>query len=196
MFELADELERELGGMTIVAVRRPARADEEALYPAFAQRPHTMPELLEWRAEREPRRPAVVAADGRMTFGEWHRRAARGAHVLVEAGIEPDERVGLWGANEQGCDWIAALLAIQYAGAVPVPLSSGTALVNSADRLNRLGARRAVAAEDAGPLAGFTVHPLALAGRVAPSLPAPRTDPQRCVTVFHPREPPARRRPR
>ena len=71
--------------------------------------------------------------------------------MLVEAGIEPDERVGLWGANEQGCDWIAALLAIQYAGAVPVPLTSGTALLNSADRLQRLGARHAVAAALAVP---------------------------------------------
>ena len=55
--------------MTLVAPRRPARAEEEALYPAFAQRPHTMPELLQWRAEWEPQRPAVVAADGRMSFG-------------------------------------------------------------------------------------------------------------------------------
>jgi acyl-CoA synthetase (AMP-forming)/AMP-acid ligase II len=171
--------------MTAVAVRRPARADEEALYPNFAQRPHTMPELLEWRAETEPERPAVVAADGRMSFGEWHERAARGAHVLVEGGIEPDERVGLWGTNAEGCDWIAALLAIQYAGGVPVPLSSGTALANSTDRLKRLGVGHAVAGDGAGPLPGFTVHPLALAGPDAPSLPASRADPQRCVTVFH-----------
>lgn len=171
--------------MTLVSPRRPALADEEALYPAFAQRPHTMPELLQWRAEREPQRPAVAAADGRLSFGEWHERAARGAHVLVGAGIEPDERVGLWGTNAQGCDWIAALLAIQYAGAVPVPLSSGTALANGADRLKRLGARHAVAGDGAGPLPGFTVHPLALAGPDTPSLPAPRADPQRCVMVFH-----------
>lgn len=171
--------------MTVMAPRRPARANEEALYPAFAQRPHTMPELLRWRAEREPQRPAVVAADGRLSFGEWHERAARGARVLVEAGIEPDERIGLWGTNAQGCDWIAALLAIQYAGAVPVPLSSGTALANSADRLKRLAVRHAVAGEGAGPLPGLTVHPLALAGANAPSLAAPRADPRRCVVVFH-----------
>ena len=171
--------------MTAVAVRRPARADEEALYPSFAQRPHTMPELLKWRAETEPERPAVVAADGRMSFGEWHQRAARGAHVLVDAGIEPDERVGLWGTNAEGCDWIAALLAIQYAGAVPVPLSSGTALANSTDRLKRLAVSHSVAGDGAGPLPGFTVHPLALAAPGAPSLRHPRADPQRCVTVFH-----------
>lgn len=171
--------------MTVIAPRRPARADEDALYPSFAKRPHTMPELLAWRAAREPQRPAVVAADGRMSIGEWHERAARGAHVLVEAGIEPDERVGLWGTNSQGCDWIAAVLAIQYAGGVPVPLSSGTALANSADRLKRLAVRHAVAGEGAGPLPGFTVHPLALARPDGPWLAAPRADPQRCVVIFH-----------
>lgn len=171
--------------MTVLAARRPARADEEALYPAFAQRPHTMPELLRWRAEREPQRAAVAAADGRMSFGEWHGRAARGAHMLVEAGIEPDERVGLWGTNAEGCDWIAALLAIQYAGAVPVPVSSGTALANSADRLRRLDVRHVLAGDGAGALPGFTVHPLAPAAADGPALPAPRADPRRCVVVFH-----------
>jgi acyl-CoA synthetase (AMP-forming)/AMP-acid ligase II len=171
--------------MTAVAVRRPARPEEDALYPSFAERPHTMPELLQWRAGREPQRPAVVAADGRMTFGEWAERAARGAHRLVQAGVEPDERVGLWGTNQQGCDWIAALLAIQYAGGVPVPLSSGTAVVNSTDRLARLAVRHVVAGAAAGPLPGFTVHPLALAEPGTPELPAPRADPQRCVVVFH-----------
>jgi long-chain acyl-CoA synthetase len=171
--------------MTVVATRRSARADEEALYPAFAQRPHTMPGLLQWRAEQEPERPAVAAADGRLTFGEWHERAARGAYALVQAGVEPDERIGLWGTNAQGCDWIVALLAIQYAGAVPVPLSGATALANSADRLKRLAVRHAVAGEGAGPLPGFLVHPLALADPNAPALPTPRADPQRCVMVFH-----------
>jgi long-chain acyl-CoA synthetase len=171
--------------MTVLAPRRPAHPDEEQLYPAFAERPHTMPELLRWRAELDPQRPAVAAADGRLSFGEWHARAARGAHALVEAGVEADERVGLWGTNAQGCDWIAALLAIQYAGAVPVPLSSGTALANGADRLTRLAVRHVLAGEGAGPLPGFTVHPLALAGPDAPSLPVPRADPRRCVVMFH-----------
>lgn len=171
--------------MTVQAAGRAARAEEEALYPAFAQRPHTMPELLRWRAQSEPQRPAVAAADGRLSFGEWHERAARGARVLVDAGIEPDERVGLWGTNAQGCDWIAALLAIQYAGAVPVPLSSGAKLATSADRLKRLAVRHAVAGDGAGPLPGFTTHPLALANRGDRSLATPRPDPRRCVVVFH-----------
>lgn len=172
--------------MTRTAVAaRPARPGEIARHPSFAVRPHTMPELLRWRAEADGERLAVTAGDGDMTFAEWHLRAARGARVLVDAGVRPDDCVGLWGKNEDGCAWIAALLAVQYAGGIPIPLSSGSPLSGSAERLVRLSARHVVAGDGSGGLPEVSVLPLDLAGSTVAPLEAPRADPHRAVAIFH-----------
>jgi len=52
-------------------------------------------------------------------LGEMSERAAR---AFLAAGLTPGERVGLWAPN--GLDWIVAMLGVQVAGGVLVPLST------------------------------------------------------------------------
>ena len=96
----------------------------EDAYPTFRQRPATIPDLLRWRAETNADDVALVAPDGMLTFADWARRATGIARLLDTRGIEPLTPVGIWGDNTRGADWASALLGVQWAGAVPVPLNS------------------------------------------------------------------------
>ncbi|MER7274098.1 amino acid adenylation domain-containing protein [Dactylosporangium sp. NPDC000244] len=77
-------------------------------------------EVFRRRAEQDPGRTAVVAPDGRLTYGELAERAGRVAARLREAGIGPDMTVGL--AARRGTGLIAGLLGILEAGAAYLSL--------------------------------------------------------------------------
>ncbi|MCS6977888.1 MAG: AMP-dependent synthetase/ligase [Gemmatales bacterium] len=57
-----------------------------------------------------------------LTWQEYADRAAAGAAVLIQAGIQPGDRVGLWSENR--LEWLLADMAILTAGAVNVPAHS------------------------------------------------------------------------
>ncbi len=75
--------------------------------------------LFEEQARLRPGAPAVVGAED-VTYAELDRRANRLAARLIEAGVRPDERVGL--CAERSANLIAALLGILKAGGAYVPL--------------------------------------------------------------------------
>ncbi len=76
---------------------------------------------FESAALRHPEHPAVVAGDGVLGYAEWHRRAARLAGWMREAGAAPGARVALAMRNSEAL--ATAYLATQLAGATAVPLS-------------------------------------------------------------------------
>ena len=55
-----------------------------------------------------------------MSWAEWERRARAVAASLVEAGVEPGDRVAIFGGTRE--EWVIADLAILMAGAVTVPI--------------------------------------------------------------------------
>lgn len=118
----------------------PSAADWRDAYPSFKHRLRTLPELLRWRAGAESgERLAFVAADGRLTFAAWEQRAAAAARRLVELGVGNGEPVGLRAGNGDGCAWVTALIGIQWAGGVPVPISDRTPVGAAQATVNRLG---------------------------------------------------------
>jgi len=95
-----------------------ARTALEARHPRWT--PDTLHGTLERVAAEHPARVAVIAVDGELTYAQletWARRIARG---LVDAGVQPGDRVAL--ALPNSAAHIAAFFAISRAGALAVPL--------------------------------------------------------------------------
>ncbi|MFE3739617.1 amino acid adenylation domain-containing protein [Streptomyces sp. NPDC059134] len=83
--------------------------------------PHwTVLDVLATRVIVTPGRTAVVAADGRLTFGELHERVERLARTLHASGVRHGDRVAV--ALPRTSSYVVALLAVLRAGAVHVPL--------------------------------------------------------------------------
>ena len=79
--------------------------------------------LIEARAAAAPEAPAVVSAEGCLTHGELHRRAAVLARCLRAFGVGPESRVAV--AMEHSAARVAALLAVLKAGGAFVSLDPG-----------------------------------------------------------------------
>lgn len=80
----------------------------------------TVLDVLTTRAALQPGRTAVVASDGRLTFGELLAGTERLARRIRGAGVERGDRVAV--ALPRTSGHIVALLAVLRAGAVYVPL--------------------------------------------------------------------------
>ncbi|MGW4891959.1 amino acid adenylation domain-containing protein [Kitasatospora sp. NPDC004240] len=80
-------------------------------------------ELFAEVAREHPDRPAVVAGDTRLTYGELDARSDRLAHELVGRGVGPETPVGI--CLPGGAEMITAMLAVLKAGGVYVPLDPG-----------------------------------------------------------------------
>jgi amino acid adenylation domain-containing protein len=80
----------------------------------------TLHGLVEWQASVRPGAPAVVAADGRLTYTELDARAGQVARALRHAGVRPGDRVGL--CTEKSTATVAGILGVMKAGAAYVPL--------------------------------------------------------------------------
>ncbi|WP_175597306.1 non-ribosomal peptide synthetase [Peristeroidobacter soli] len=87
-----------------------------AEYPAQA----LIHELFEAQVRRAPGAIATLYGEQELTYEQLNRRANRLAHQLLERGVQPDDRVGLY--TERGIEEIIGLLAILKAGAAYVPL--------------------------------------------------------------------------
>ena len=103
----------------------------------------TIPAMLRTVAAAHPDRDAVVdtstAPAERLTYGDLLGRVDRVAAAVVGAGVQPGDRVAIWAPN---CwEWIVALLGLQSAGAVLVPLNTRYKGAEAADILRRSNAR-------------------------------------------------------
>jgi 1-acyl-sn-glycerol-3-phosphate acyltransferase len=112
---------------TAAAVR--AAAAEAAAFegPAEAapERTRSLVEVLEWHADRHPRRRHLLFYPGdgaprEMTYGDLLLRARRVAAGLRAAGVERGQAVALM--LPTGHDYFVAFFGVLLAGAVPVPL--------------------------------------------------------------------------
>lgn len=78
--------------------------------------------LLEHQSDAAPDHLAVVDRDRRLTYGELDERANQLAHVLVDEGIRPGDRVGLY--LDKSLESVIGLYGILKSGAAYVPLDS------------------------------------------------------------------------
>jgi amino acid adenylation domain-containing protein/non-ribosomal peptide synthase protein (TIGR01720 family) len=80
----------------------------------------TLPALVEEQAVRTPRAPALLGADGVVSYAELNARANQLAHLLVELGAGPERIVAL--ALPRSADLVTAQLAVTKAGAAFLPV--------------------------------------------------------------------------
>ncbi|HLP89583.1 MAG TPA: amino acid adenylation domain-containing protein [Nostocaceae cyanobacterium] len=76
-------------------------------------------EVFSQQAKLRPHRTALVFEQERLTYQELDTKANQLAHYLIELGIKPESRVGLW--VSRSVDLIVAILGILKAGGVYVP---------------------------------------------------------------------------
>jgi mycobactin peptide synthetase MbtE len=92
-----------------------------------ADRPRTVPELLEASRQREAGQVAVRCAGEDLDYGALHRRSDNLAALLADRGVRPGSFVGL--STRRGIDMVVALVAIVKAGAAYFPIDPGYPLV-------------------------------------------------------------------
>ncbi|MFC5471058.1 HAD-IIIC family phosphatase, partial [Cohnella suwonensis] len=90
--------------------------DTKAAYPEEL----TLPEMFRRQAERTPERTAAAFEAERLTYRELDERANRIAWTLLDAGLAPEQPVGLMA--ERSPEMLAGLLGILKAGGAYVPL--------------------------------------------------------------------------
>ncbi|WP_327010424.1 non-ribosomal peptide synthetase [Dactylosporangium sp. NBC_01737] len=112
-------------------------------------------ELISRHAAGTPDAPAVLAADGRLTYAELDRRAAVVAARLRSAGVRPQEPVAV--LTERGISLPVAMLGVLKAGAAYLPIDPGYPDGRVAEILAAAGAR-------------FVLTEAAFAGRVPGAL--------------------------
>ncbi|MGW0766675.1 FadD3 family acyl-CoA ligase [Streptomyces sp. NPDC002676] len=99
----------------------------------------TIPELIQWSAERYADTEAVVEGRTRITYAELGARVERATAACMASGVAVGDRVAIWAPNS--LDWMVAALGAVSAGAVLVPLNTRFKGTEAADVLRRSGAR-------------------------------------------------------
>jgi len=132
----------------------------------------SIPAMARWAFAHHGSGEAVVepadAGAGRprkaVSWAELGELSEQAARAFLAAGLAPGDRVGLWAPN--GLDWIVAMLGVQAAGGVLVPLSTRYKGREAAYILGRSRASLLVAA---GSFLG-TDYPALLEGQDLPAL--------------------------
>ncbi|MFM9378730.1 FadD3 family acyl-CoA ligase [Gordonia sp. VNK21] len=120
----------------------------------MSTQPMTTPAAVELAEQTWPDGIAVI--DGQwsepveLTWPELADRVRRFAGALIRLGLRHGDRVALWAPNSH--HWPVAVLGIQYAGGVLVPLNTRYTVSEAADIITRSGARVVVAS---GEFAGI-----------------------------------------
>jgi acyl-CoA synthetase (AMP-forming)/AMP-acid ligase II len=82
----------------------------------------TIPQLVQAAGEQFGAAEAVVDGDRRVSFAELATLVRRAAAGCVARGVEPGDRVAVWGPNS--LEWVVAALGALTAGAALVPLNT------------------------------------------------------------------------
>ncbi|MET0397982.1 MAG: amino acid adenylation domain-containing protein [Longimicrobiaceae bacterium] len=129
-------------------------------------------ELFEAQAARTPRRVAVTAPGGDLTYAELDARAAALAAVLRGRGVGPDDRVGI--CLPRSPEMVAAVLGVLKAGGAYLPLDPAYPPDRLRWMLEDSGARVVLAtAEAAARLPDFAGEVVVLDATPLPPAPSP-----------------------
>ncbi|MBI5336561.1 MAG: fatty acid--CoA ligase family protein [Mycolicibacterium rufum] len=98
----------------------------------------TTPAVLDRIARELPDHPAVVTPTRTLSFAGLRAEVRQAAAAIIEAGVEPGDRVAIWSPNTW--HWVVACLAIHHAGGVLVPLNTRYTANEATDILARTAA--------------------------------------------------------
>jgi acyl-CoA synthetase (AMP-forming)/AMP-acid ligase II len=89
--------------------------------PCFADRPHSLHQMLQSAADRHGQRCALVCGEQRLSYRQLLAAAAQLAAGMAQAGVKTGDRVALLLGNR--IEFVVALFAAARLGAISVPLS-------------------------------------------------------------------------
>lgn len=112
----------------------------------------TIGEILPQAAHKNGDRVALIVDSLRLSFRELDALSNRVANGLVASGVQPGNRVSLFGPNSW--EWLVSYYGIAKAGAVVNPLSSMLTADEVRYALNDTGASAVIASPDKGELLG------------------------------------------
>ena len=123
--EFADDIDQSLRDVVLTDAREQQRILKQwsrgDLPPA--DRPRTVPQLLEASRQYKPDRTAVRCAGEDLDYVALHHRSDNLAALLANRGVRPGSFVGL--STRRGIDMVVALVAIVKAGAAYFPIDPG-----------------------------------------------------------------------
>jgi amino acid adenylation domain-containing protein len=90
-------------------------------------------------ARRDPDRPAVIAGDRILSYGDLYRHACRVARRLRELGTRPNRLVGV--AIGKSAEQVAAVLGVQLSGAAYLPIDPDLPTARQHELLSHAAAR-------------------------------------------------------
>jgi acyl-CoA synthetase (AMP-forming)/AMP-acid ligase II len=111
--------------------------------------------MLRDQAAHHPDATVIAEGGARVTLSELRAASAEVARGLIALGVEPGDRVAMWGLNS--AYWVTHAFGIWDAGAVIVPLSSRFKGIEAAQLIEKTGAKVLITGEGptAAPLAGL-----------------------------------------
>ncbi|WP_159056538.1 non-ribosomal peptide synthetase, partial [Streptomyces yokosukanensis] len=112
--------DRPLGRIEILSAREQRQILGEWNDTAAEPTDATLPTLFQSQVALTPERPAVLASDTDLSYGELNERANRLAHHLIAHGVGPEQFVAL--ALPRTAQTMVALLAVLKAGAAYMPV--------------------------------------------------------------------------
>ena len=101
--------------------------------------PRTVPELVRYSERSFADHDAVVDPPVTLTFAELGREIDRAARAVIASGVEPGDRVAIWGPNTH--EWIVGALGAVTAGGVLVPINTRFKGEEAAYILEKSGAK-------------------------------------------------------
>ena len=107
----------------------------------------TIGRLLDEAVEKWPERPALIARhqNVRWSWRELGRAADDFAASLIELGLKPGERVGIWSPNR--CEWVVTQFATAKAGLILVNINPAYRAAELEYVLNKVGCRALIHAD-------------------------------------------------
>jgi len=99
----------------------------------------TTPNLVRSAAERFGVAEAIVDGEVRLSFADLASAVHEAGRAFIAAGVEPGDRVAIWSPNVW--EWVVALLGLQSAGGVVVPINTRYKGAEAAYILQRSRAR-------------------------------------------------------
>src|ERR1700759_5615812 len=115
-----------------------------------ADRPRTVPEMLEASRQGGAGRIAVRCSGEDLDYVALHRRSDNLAALLPDPGVRPGSFVGLW--SRRGLDMVVALLAIVKAGGAYFPIDPAYPAVRKQFMLDDVAPQVVVATVEAGDI--------------------------------------------
>ena len=106
----------------------------------------SIPSMLAATAERFGARSAIIDGTTVLSYVELVGEARRFGAALIDAGIQPGDRVAIWAGNS--ARWVVAALGLFEAGGVLVPVNTRFKGPEAADLLRRSRARALVTVTD------------------------------------------------